>query len=72
LKLASECSGTRILVTSNLRTENSWVITTTWRVESESSVERALTRTFVGFAGKFASNLFEEFWPSVRDKIKGN
>lgn len=47
-------------------------LSNTWRVESESSVESALTRTFVGFAGKFASNLFEEFWPSVKEKIKGH
>src|SRR5262245_807724 len=42
-----------------------------WRVDSESSVGSALTRTAVGFAGKFGSNLFEEFWPTVLAKVKG-
>ena len=45
-------------------------LSNTWRVESESSVESALTRIVLGFAGKFGSHLFEEFWPSVRRKIK--
>jgi hypothetical protein len=42
-----------------------------WRVESESSVGDALSRTATGFAGKFASNLFDEFWPDVWKKLKG-
>jgi len=46
-------------------------LSNTWRVDSESSVEDALTRTAVGFAGKLASNLFDEFWPDVRKKLKG-
>jgi hypothetical protein len=46
-------------------------LSNTWRVESESSVQSALTRTAVGFAGKFGSNLFEELWPSIRRKLKG-
>jgi len=46
-------------------------LSNTWRVDSESSVGSALTRTAVGFAGKFGSNLFEEFWPTVLAKIKG-
>jgi hypothetical protein len=46
-------------------------LSNTWRVESESSVQAAIDRIIVGFAGKFGSNLFEEFWPSVRRKIKG-
>jgi len=41
-----------------------------WRVDSENDVESALSRTAVGFAGKFASNLFDEFWPTVRKKLK--
>ena len=47
-------------------------LTNLWRVDSESSVEAALIRSGVGVAGKFGSNLFEEFWPSVRRKIKGS
>jgi len=46
-------------------------LSNTWRVDSESSFEDAVTRTAVGFAGKFASNLFDEFWPNVRTKLKG-
>ena len=45
-------------------------LSNTWRVESESTVESALTRTFLGFAGKFGSNVFEEFWPDVRKQLK--
>jgi hypothetical protein len=47
-------------------------LSNTWRVESESSVGDALSRTATGFAGKFASNLFDEFWPTVRKKIRGH
>jgi len=47
-------------------------LSNTWRVESESSVSAALTRTALGFAGKFGSNLFEEFWPSFLRLLKGS
>jgi hypothetical protein len=47
-------------------------LSNTWRVESESSVSAALTRIAFGFAGKFGSNLFEEFWPSVLRLLKGS
>jgi hypothetical protein len=46
-------------------------LSNTWRVDSENSFEDAVSRTAVGFAGKFASNLFDEFWPTVREKLKG-
>jgi hypothetical protein len=42
-----------------------------WRVDSENSFEDAVSRTAVGFAGKFAGNLFDEFWPDVWKKLKG-
>jgi hypothetical protein len=45
-------------------------LSNTWRVDSENDVESALSRTAVGFAGKFASNLFDEFWPNVKKKLK--
>jgi len=45
-------------------------LSNTWRVESESSFEDAVSRTALGFAGKFASNLFDEFWPTVRNKLQ--
>jgi hypothetical protein len=46
-------------------------LSNTWRVDSENSFEDAASRTAVGFAGKFASNLFDEFWPDVWKKLKG-
>jgi hypothetical protein len=45
-------------------------LSNTWRVESESTVGAALSRIAVGFAGKFGANLFDEFWPTVRNKLK--
>jgi len=47
-------------------------LSNTWRVDSESSVSSALTRIALGFAGKFGSNLFEEFWPTVLRLLKGS
>jgi hypothetical protein len=37
-----------------------------WRVSSEASVSSALLRTAEGFAGRMASNAFEEFWPDIQ------
>ena len=41
-----------------------------WRVDSERSVNTALTQSALGFAGRFASNLFGEFWTDVRKKVR--
>lgn len=41
-----------------------------WRVESESTTGAALQRTGLGFAGRFASNLFDEFWPDVTSRLR--
>ncbi len=41
-----------------------------WRAESESTAGAALQRTGLGFAGRFASNLFDEFWPDVRNRLR--
>lgn len=41
-----------------------------WRVESDSGVDDAWRRTAFGFSGKFVSNLFEEFWPDVRTRMR--
>ena len=46
-------------------------LSSTWRVDSDSSTGSALRRTGYGFAGKFAGNLFDEFWPDVRRKLFG-
>jgi hypothetical protein len=43
-------------------------ISNTWRVSSESSINSALTRSALGFAGRFASNVFDEFWQDIRHK----
>jgi hypothetical protein len=40
-----------------------------WRVDSEADTSHALTRTAEGFAGRMASNAWEEFWPSVTAKL---
>lgn len=45
-------------------------ISNTWRVESESTTGAALQRTGLGFAGRFAGNLFDEFWPDVRNRFR--
>jgi hypothetical protein len=46
-------------------------LSNTWRVRSESSAGDALVRTGLGFAGRFVSNAFDEFWPDVRRKLFG-
>jgi hypothetical protein len=40
-----------------------------WRVHSESNAQGALLRTSEGFAGHMAANAFQEFWPSIEDRI---
>jgi hypothetical protein len=41
-------------------------LSNTWRVDSEANNHDAVIRTLNGFAGRFASNLFEEFWPDIK------
>jgi hypothetical protein len=41
-------------------------LSNTWRVDSEANNHDAVIRTLDGFAGRFASNLFEEFWPDIK------
>lgn len=45
-------------------------VSNAWRAESESTTGSALQRTGLGFAGRFASNLFDEFWPDVRNRLR--
>lgn len=40
-----------------------------WRVESESTVSSALGRTALGFAGRMASNAFQEFLPDLEHHV---
>lgn len=47
-------------------------LSNTWRLPSESSAADALTRTATGFAGRFVSNLFDEFWPELMKKLGRN
>jgi hypothetical protein len=42
-------------------------LSNTWRVDSEANAHDAVIRTLDGFAGRFASNLFEEFWPDIKN-----
>ena len=45
-------------------------ISNTWRADSEGTRGAALQRTGLGFAGRFASNLFDEFWPDVAKRLR--
>jgi hypothetical protein len=42
-------------------------LSNTWRVDSEANTHDAVIRTVDGFAGRLASNLFEEFWPDIKN-----
>jgi hypothetical protein len=44
-------------------------ISNTWRVPSESTARAAMTRSLVGFGGRFASNLFDEFRQGILRKL---
>jgi hypothetical protein len=44
-------------------------ITSAWRADSEQSVGSVLTRSAVGIAGRFISNVFQEFWPDIRKRV---
>ena len=48
------------------------VLSNSWRVDSEATTRAALTRTAFGVLGRFTGNLFEEFWPSVMNKVRGS
>jgi len=42
-------------------------LSNTWRVDSEANTHDAVIRTVDGFAGRLASNRFEEFWPDIKN-----
>jgi hypothetical protein len=44
-------------------------LSNTWRVDSEANNHDAVIRTADGFAGRFASNFFEEFWPDIKQFV---
>lgn len=45
------------------------LLTNAWRVESESSVPDALARSALGLSGRLVSNLVDEFWPDIRQRV---
>jgi hypothetical protein len=45
-------------------------LSNTWRTPSESDAAHAGIRVGLGFAGRAASNAFEEFWPSIRCRLE--
>lgn len=47
-------------------------LSNSWRVDSEANNHDAVLRTLEGFAGRMASNAFEEFWPDVKSHIFHN
>jgi hypothetical protein len=44
-------------------------LSNTWRPDSEANTGHAAVRIGLGFVGRMSSNLFEEFWPDVRDRV---
>ena len=44
-------------------------LTNTWRADSEADAQHALIRTAEGFAGRLASNMWDEFWPDAKAYI---
>jgi hypothetical protein len=44
-------------------------LSNTWRVESDSTTNAALSRIAMGFGGKFVGRLITEFWPGFRHGV---
>lgn len=44
-------------------------LSNTWRVSGDDTAGSACIRTGLGFAGRFGSNVFDEFWPDVKQKV---
>jgi hypothetical protein len=47
-------------------------LSNTWRADSEATVNAALLRTLLGFAGRMADNAYQEFHPTFRHPIPRN
>ena len=43
-------------------------LSNSWRVDSESTARAAASRIALGFAGRFAGNVFQEFWHNFRGR----
>ena len=44
-------------------------LSNTWRPDSEATAGRASLRILLGFLGRMSGNLFEEFWPDVKQRL---
>jgi hypothetical protein len=44
-------------------------LSNSWRADSEATTSRASLRIMLGFLGRMGSNLFEEFWPDLTERI---
>jgi len=44
-------------------------LSNTWRPDSEATAGRASLRIVLGLLGRMSSNLFEEFWPDVKQRL---
>ncbi len=44
-------------------------LSNTWRPDSEANTSHAVTRIGLGFVGRMSSNIFEEFWPDLRNRL---
>lgn len=47
-------------------------LSNTWRADSEATVNAALVRTLIGFAGRMADNAYQEFHPTFKHPIPRN
>jgi hypothetical protein len=44
-------------------------LSNTWRAQSEADTQHALFRTGWAFAGRMATNTYDEFWPDVKTRL---
>jgi len=44
-------------------------LSNTWRANSEATVGHATLRVGLGFLGRIGGNIWEEFWPDVKDGL---
>jgi hypothetical protein len=44
-------------------------LSNTWRADSEADASHAAIRTLEGFAGRLATNSWDEFWPSAKARV---
>ena len=44
-------------------------LSNTWRADSEATVNAALLRTLIGFAGRMAADAYQEFRPTFKHPI---